>query len=291
MVVVSDGSSDGTTEMVTQYAQTSPYLLRVFSQPNGGPSKARNRGIEEARNDIIVFIDDDVEPTPEFLSCHAAHHREDAKITVLGPMSPDPSRAGDEPAWIAWEHAMLQKIYDMFRPGGEYAGQLAGPHHFYSGNASLRREWLVAVGGFDVNYSRQEDVELAVRLQRQCGVHFVFDFRAEGKHRPQRSFDSWLRIPNAYGTLDAQRVRAGLLSWSEVEANINKRNVGTRFLTRVCAKFPVILPGIVGLLRRSVTPLYRAGNRSSALAALSAVYNVIYVHAVLSAPDANSRMD
>src|SRR5579871_5778539 len=68
VVVVSDGSTDGTTEMLADYVKTAPYSLRSVLQANGGPSKARNRGIQEAQHEVIVFLDDDVEPVTEFLS-------------------------------------------------------------------------------------------------------------------------------------------------------------------------------------------------------------------------------
>jgi glycosyltransferase involved in cell wall biosynthesis len=290
-VVVSDGSTDGTEDMLAQFAQSAPFLLRTITQRNGGPSTARNRGIWEAQYDVIVFLDDDVDPSPDFLHRHASHHVNDNRIAVLGPMSPDPSRSSDEPAWIAWEHAMLQSTYDMFRPGGEWTGHNAGPMHFYSGNASVRREWLLAVGGFDENYTRQEDVELAVRLQRECGVRFKFDFLAVGIHRPERTFESWLRIPNSYGEFDAQRIRSGLLSLSDVQHNIKKRNVVTRTLTRVCLVWPGLLSGLIVLFKRSVTPLYRSGIRSSALAALSAMYNLCYVTALTRNNDINADKD
>jgi hypothetical protein len=212
------------------------------------------------------------------------HHVEDERIAVLGPMSPDPDRSREEPAWIAWEHAMLQKIYNMFRPGGEWEGHPAAPLHFYSGNASIRKKWLLAVGGFDESYTRQEDVELAVRLQRECGVRFTFDFQAEGIHRPQRTFDSWLRIPNAYGEFDAQRISAGQLTWSDVESNIKRRNAAPRFLTRTCVACPHLIPGMVSVLKQCAVALYRPGTRSPALAALSALYNVMYVSAAMRAP-------
>ena len=96
-------------------------------------------------------------------------------------MLPDPAFAGREPAWIAWEHAMLEKQYTAWRTG-EWQG--CGPHHFYSGNASLRREHLIAVGGFDEQFPRQEDVELAVRLERQRGVQFVYDAAGAGHPPP-----------------------------------------------------------------------------------------------------------
>ena len=280
-VVVSDGSNDGTEEMLADYARTAPYSLRIICQANGGPSRARNRGILEAQYEIIVFLDDDVEPVPEFLGRHAMHHRQDQKIAVVGPMSPDPSRYTEEPVWIAWEHSKLQDIYALFRPGGNYAGRPAGPMHFYSGNASVRKEWLLAIDGFDESFTRQEDVELAVRIQQTCGVSFLFDFAADGLHRPQRSFESWLRIPTAYGTFDGQRISAGLLSWDEVKENIQKRNVATRALASLCLACPALLPILIKLLHRGSSMLYRTRNTSAALAALSALYNICYINAAI----------
>jgi glycosyltransferase involved in cell wall biosynthesis len=280
-VVVSDGSTDGTAEMLAEYVRSAPYALQVVCQANGGPSRARNRGIQEARHDVIVFLDDDVEPVPEFLSRHAMHHRQNPKIAVLGPMSPDPARSAEEPVWIAWEHSKLQDIYAMFRPGGAYAGQPAGPMHFYSGNASIHKQWLLAAKGFDENYTRQEDVELAVRMQQASGVTFQFDFAADGLHRPQRSFKSWLRIPTAYGDFDSQRIRAGLLSWDDVHENINKRNRMTRALARMCLTAPPLLPVCVALLRGASLTLYRLHSKDAALSALSALYNVCYINAAL----------
>jgi polysaccharide pyruvyl transferase WcaK-like protein len=289
-IVVSDGSTDGTEEMLAKYAQTSPYSLRVVRQPNGGPSKARNRGIKEAQHEVVVFLDDDVEPLPEFLQCHAHHHQHDEKIAVVGPMSPDPERSGEEPVWIAWEHAKLQEVYEMFRHGGPLAGYPASAVHFYSGNASVRKKWLLAVDGFDERYTRQEDVELAVRMRQICGIGFRFDFAANGLHRPQRTFKAWLRIPTAYGAFDAQRINAGLLRWADVEKNARKRNAATQTLAALCLTFPFLLPVCVILLHRSSLALYRIGNRTAALAALSALYNVCYIHAA-NRPEATVAED
>ncbi len=278
-VVVSDGSTDGTDEMMAEYARTAPYVIRFFRQTNSGPSKARNRGIMEAQHEVIVFLDDDVEPASEFLACHAMHHAQNTQIAVIGPMSPDPARVKEEPVWIAWEHSKLQDIYALFRPGGEYVGQPAGPNHFYSGNASVRKQWLQAIQGFDESFTRQEDVELAVRLQQECGVSFVFDFAADGLHRPHRSFESWLRIPTAYGDFDKQRISAGLLSWAEVQENIDQRNVATRTLASLCRACPALLPILVTTLAWGSRTLYRRKNNAAALAALSALYNICYIDA------------
>ena len=276
VVVISDGSDDGTMAMLADYATFAPFTLRAVEQTNSGPSAARNRGVHEARHEIIVFLDDDVEPLPDFLARHAAHHAEDEKIVVLGPMSPDPAQRGGEPVWIAWEHAKLQQTYNLFRPGGEYADSLAGPMHFYSGNASVRRQWLEAVGGFDETFKRQEDVELAERMARQCGVRFRFDFAADGLHRPIRTFGAWQRIPTSYGALDAQRVKAGSL---QVEAVSVKRHAATRLLTRLCVMAPAVIPLISVLSRVGAAILWRIGRRRSAIALLSGLYNACYSQA------------
>lgn len=282
VIVVSDGSTDGTDTMLAEYAVSAPYALRAITQLNSGPSAARNRGIHEARHEVIVFLDDDVEPVPQFLMRHAAHHETDDKVVVLGPMSPDPARASQEPAWIAWEHAKLKEIYDLFLPGGSHIDRNPAPVHFYSGNASVRRKWLEAVSGFNEEFKRQEDIELAVRMEQVCGLHFRFDFMAKGLHRPHRTYKAWSRIPYSYGQLDAQRVVTGDLSMESVHKNTSQRNLATRILASVCLGVPALLPMVVGTTRLLTNLLYSLGLNKAALSGLSASYNTCYVCAFSS---------
>ena len=253
-VVVSDGSTDGTEAFLAEYARTAPYTLRPITQPNGGPARARNHGIEEARGEVIVFLDDDVEPAPEFLALHAAHHASQNKEVVIAPMLPDPALQWQEPCWIAWEHAMLEKQYTAWRTG-EWGG--CGPNHFYSGNASLRRVHLLAVGGFDEQFPRQEDVELAFRLERECGVHFVFDAQACGTHRPQRRFASWLAVPYAYGRLDVVRAQRDPAAWEVVRHGYHARNLLTRRLALFTLSIPVLSAPLRVLLLSAARAAYR----------------------------------
>ena len=60
MVVVDDGSSDGTGEMIRTLQYELPFTLRYFHQRNQGPGAANNRGAREARADLINFIADDI---------------------------------------------------------------------------------------------------------------------------------------------------------------------------------------------------------------------------------------
>ena len=286
-VVVSDGSTDGTDALLAEYARDAPFALRPIAQANGGPARARNRGLAEARGTVVVFLDDDVEPVPDSLARHAAHHTSENKEVVIAPMLPDPALAWREPPWIAWEHAMLEKQYAAWRTG---EWRSCGPHHFYSGNASLRRSHLQAVGGFDENFPRQEDVELAVRLERLCGVRFVYDAAAPGIHRPRRRFASWLAVPHAYGQLDVVRARRGDTSWETVRHGYHARNVLTRRLADLALAAPPLSAPLRALLLGAATLAYRAHRAGPAFAALSVIYNLRYLEGAQAEIGARAEM-
>lgn len=64
IILVDDGSTDGSFEMCENYAKKYPDFIRVIHKDNGGLSSARNAGIEKAKGDYIIFPDPDdwVEP-------------------------------------------------------------------------------------------------------------------------------------------------------------------------------------------------------------------------------------
>src|ERR1700730_5035232 len=141
VLVADDGSSDGTGEMLGTLRVT--YPLRLLPGEHGGPCAARNRAIQAARGEILLFLDDDVWPADGLIECHLDLHRRDAWAAAIGPMVP-PRNLRLAP-WLRWEAAMLQRQYELF--ASEYAAptQL----HFYTGNASVRRAHALAAGGFD----------------------------------------------------------------------------------------------------------------------------------------------
>lgn len=276
VLVVSDGSTDETESMVRAFAASVPYPLHLCTQTNSGPSRARNQGIRQATGDVIVFLDDDVEPMPGLLAAHAARHEGDDCVSVVGPMLPDPRRRRSEPPWIAWEHDMLQKQYANWQ-NGFWSG--AGPHHFYSGNASVRREHLTLAGGFDERFVRQEDVELAYRMSRDLNMRFVYEAKAVGIHRPSRSFLSWLAIPAAYGKLDVVRARQGNASWDIVRHGYYGRSRPTRILADATMTIPALAVPVQGVLLAGAQVCHRAGLTSFSRGALSVLYNLRYLAA------------
>ncbi len=276
VVVVSDGSTDDTETWLEGEVERYPFVLRLIRQENSGPARARNRGVAEARGEVVVFVDDDVEPQPGLISAHLEHHRADPRVAVIGPQSPDPVRRAVEPPWIAWEHGQMVRQYDNFKSG---VWPEAGPQNFYTGNASVRRQLLLASGGFDETFGRQEDIELAYRMQRDLDVRFVFEPGAAALHRPSRTFESWARTPYAYGGLDVARAREGNSSWRYVWGNYHWRNALTRALARTVLPRPRLSASVRSVLLgvvRVVWPL-PGGGRAAALSVLSAIYNVRYL--------------
>ena len=68
ILLVDDGSSDRSGEICDSYAQKDE-RIRVFHTVNSGVSEARNRGIEEAEGDYLVFVDSDDKIHPQLLKC------------------------------------------------------------------------------------------------------------------------------------------------------------------------------------------------------------------------------
>lgn len=65
IIVVDDGSTDGTAAIATGLASTSPLPIRYVYQENRGPAAARNAGIKLAHGDFLAFLDADDLWVPE----------------------------------------------------------------------------------------------------------------------------------------------------------------------------------------------------------------------------------
>ena len=223
VIVVSDGSTDGTSEMVQSFSPA--YDLCFIEQANAGPAAARNAGVSSARGTTILFIDDDVIPGPDCVRTHVARHDATPELVVIGPML-TPTDANLSP-WVEWEQFQLYKQYERFASGSP-----AYPRQFYTGNASLPRKAFEATGGFNTEFRRAEDVELAQRLEL-LGLSFIFEPSASATHYAERSMSSWLGVAFDYGFHDVAFARGGQ-PWMRgmVTDSFNDRNIIQRTVIR-----------------------------------------------------------
>jgi glycosyltransferase involved in cell wall biosynthesis len=272
IIIVSDGSTDGTNAFLQSLR--SKMRLRWFPQTNRGPAAARNSGIEKAEGEFIVFVDDDVVPEPQLLSEHARSHNEAGRdVVVLGPLlTPD---GFEMTPWVRWEQEMLMKQYSALLRGD----WPATARQFYTGNASLRRSHVLAVGGFDEGFRRAEDVELAYRLADR-GLDFVFNMQAAGMHFAERSFRAWLDAANTYGRNDVIFARDRNQAWllPKIRQEFWERHYLIRCLVRMCkgrSRLTQIAGSALQLAAAAATRLRANGLERHAY---SGLFNLHYYH-------------
>ncbi|SFK35313.1 glycosyltransferase family 2 protein [Methylocapsa palsarum] len=83
IVVVNDGSSDHTREVIEEAAKSAPLAVAHHRAPRGR-SAAANAGVEIASGDIVLFLDGDTLAAPDLVARHASVHAEDAEIVGRG---------------------------------------------------------------------------------------------------------------------------------------------------------------------------------------------------------------
>jgi GT2 family glycosyltransferase len=178
VVVVDDGSSDGTAEWLE--TQIGIPGFKAIRQQNSGPASARNRGVAAASGDLILFLGDDTEPQPGWLGAHLEEHRlfgSAGPLTVLGYTSFSPEI----------ESPFLRFINEY---GAQFGYLLiedprAVPFNFfYTSNISLPRNELVRLGGFreDFPAAAWEDIEFAYRAVGD-GLKIHYQPQARTLHR------------------------------------------------------------------------------------------------------------
>lgn len=163
VLVVDNGSSDGTLEQVRARVGAATLPIRLLEQPDGGPAAARNAGVAAAGGGVLLFLGDDTEPAEEgllraHLALHAAHP--EPGYGVLGRITWTP-RVPVTP-FMRW----LENGGPQFHYCDLEAGPVDAASYFYSSHASVKRAFLAQVGGFDERFptAAVEDTELGVRL-------------------------------------------------------------------------------------------------------------------------------
>lgn len=168
VVVVDDGSTDGTVQWLQAEAELYPHV-RLFEQEHGGPSAARNLGVEQAKGDIIIFIDSDLVVTEVFLAAHLTALRQGKRNLRSDRL---------------FTYGRVINTANFDNPTAEpYKITDYSAAYFATGNVAIARKWLLAAGLFDTGFQLYgwEDLELGVRLKK-LGLTLVKCPEAVGYH-------------------------------------------------------------------------------------------------------------
>jgi glycosyltransferase involved in cell wall biosynthesis len=168
VLVVDNNSSDDTRAVAERFCHTHPNRVRYIFEPLQGKSNALNRGIREARGEILAFVDDDVTADPNWLvELTAPLLKQDAWVGVGGRILPPP--AFRPPSWMALEGpnavSGVLALFDLGPKGFE----LTEPP--YGTNMAFRKQVFEKYGGFRVDLGpcpgseiRGEDTEFGRRI-------------------------------------------------------------------------------------------------------------------------------
>lgn len=185
VLVVDDGSTDGTGPAVAAFSQTSPITIRYLAKQNKGPAAARNYGIREAKGTLLLFADDDVIPAPTLVAEHIAWNRRYPadNFAILGHLSWSPEvHPTPFMEWLGLDGVLFG--YRFLLSGKEVSFE-----YFYSCNLSVKREFLMKNGTFDENFRAAacEDTELGYRLISK-GLRVLYNPEAIGYHYRRFSY-------------------------------------------------------------------------------------------------------
>ena len=183
VVVVNDGSTDGTAAIAASHAG-----VRLINTPNRGLSIARNVGLAHASGDIVAYTDADVRVDPDWLTYLVQPFAEPGVVAVGGPNIVPP----DDP-WIA--QCVAQS------PGAPTHVLLDDrlAEHIPGCNCAFRRDALAAIGGFDPRFLRAgDDVDVCWRLQAR-GWRIGFAPAALVWHHHRATVRAYLRQQIGYG--------------------------------------------------------------------------------------------
>ena len=175
VVVVDDGSTDGTVEFLQSHSHDFPHV-RLLLQNHEGAAIARNTGLDASKGEIIVFIDSDLVVTPVFLESHAKSLKDKDCCFTYGLVVN--TNNFDEPTS---ERAKVTDISNAF---------------FATGNVAIAKHWLVEAGKFDTSFRQYgwEDLELGVRL-KNLGLKLIKCPQAVGYHwHPAFTIDKMQRM-------------------------------------------------------------------------------------------------
>lgn len=240
IIVVDDGSSDGTGEIVRRYDVT--YL----PQPYRGPAAARNLGVAQAAGDIVLFTDADCVPAADWIEKMSLPFDDDEIVGVKGTYQ------------TRQRELMARFVQLEYEDKYERMRKTRFVDFVDTYSAGYRRDVLLANDGFDTGFpgASVEDQELSFRLSKR-GYKMVFQPEAIVYHRHAADLTSYVR----------KKFRIGY--WKvRVHARHPQKIVRDSHTPQVLKVQVVLMPILIAILLLSIGGMLPWGAFGAALAVL-----------------------
>ena len=264
IVIVDDGSTDGTTDWLRNNIDSFPHL-RLLEQSHGGPARGRNLGVANSKGDLIVFIDSDLIVDKFFLSNHI-----NSLISAW-------KKLGNRKCFT---YGSVINTSDFNNPDSEpFKFQDLSWAYFATGNVAIDKKVLEISGLFDTSFQLYgwEDLELGERL-RNMGVKLIKCPKAIGYHwHPALALD---QIPHLI-QIEKERAKMGLIFYRKHPTLRVKFIIQYTFIHR-CLWELLTLGGLINTktIRPLLAFLIKNGHPGAAMELLRIPLNLIGVRQI-----------
>jgi len=182
----------------------------LFIEKEAGMSGGRNLGIENARGDIIAFVDDDAKPFPTWAQQMVTTYEDSSIIGVMGGVIP------------SWEEKSMNWFPEEFYwllgcTASLGLNDITDVRNVWGTNMSFRREAFDKCGSFTATFGLQlggskgwhdppsEDVDFSLRVRRATGKRIVFNPFAQVAHKITKDRFRWRFIVRRACSVGYQR--------------------------------------------------------------------------------------
>jgi glycosyltransferase involved in cell wall biosynthesis len=242
IVVVNDGSTDSTAEIVGQYAQSDP-RIKLLSKTNGGVAAARNWGLKHAQGEYVAFLDaDDIwHPT-----------KIERQLETLLEATNQTGQGG-----IYALYRFIDEKNEVLASGtfrtmhGGLATHLISQPVENGSSLMTRRDLALAVGGFDTSYREigaggAEDFDFELKLAARVPIYVVSEYLVGYRKYPGNMSSDKLLMARAIEAVIAKNLQLnpylsekfGRWAQAKVKYDELRLSLGVRNFSRALSAVP-----------------------------------------------------